>query len=78
MKDYKQNKKKNPGIYIYIQNTLDFCSRFSVIVMHTSYIHCSIAHVDNRATLLGGILQVEALLTVCFNDLSVFTDVEIP
>lgn len=50
-----------------------------MIVLHTSYtVVYDISHVDNRATLLGGILQGETLLTVCFNDLSVFTKVEIP
>lgn len=71
MKDYKKKTKKNPGIHIYIQNTLDFCSRFSVIVLRTSYT------VVYHTLTTGGILQGETL-TVCFNDLSVFTEVEIP
>lgn len=35
------------------------------------------SHVDNRATLLRGSLRGETL-TVCINDLLVFTEVEMP
>lgn len=71
----KDKTKKSRHTYLHSKHPWFLQKIFRDRLAHI--IHCSISHVDNRATLLGGILQGETL-TVCFNDLSVFTEVEIP